>query len=580
MIHYFYKGLTEANRSLVDAASGGNSQQVKAYGICTSLGHPTDACHILHEESTKHVDAIGDFSVQQHKRYDPFSNTYNPRWRDHPNLRYGNRHHNFKKPPYQQPPLPPQTNPNPSIPLEDIVKTLALSTQQFQQDTHKFQQEIRSSIQNLESQISQRASSISCLESQGKLPPQTIISPKQNASAIVLRSGKELKSEVSTKRGHTQSRIENLVGMGTYSRAKQSIKRAMYDLGASINVMPLTIFKSLNVGSLKDTGIVIKLAHRSIVYLEGVLEDVLAQVNKLVFAAPFFVIDMRQDNSPNSTSILLGRPFLKIARTKFDVHTEFSTYDSQDNTNLVLEKSLTPTQMKLLEEFIVLDPSIEESILKLEALPPLHFNLAFIELPRSHTKLLPSILQAPTLELRELPKHLKYAFLGDNDTLPVIISSKLSALVEEKLIRVLQEFHIAIGWTIADNKGLSPSTSLKHLMPKKDTKPMFIRWIFLLQEFDLTIKDKKGAENLVVGHLNQLITKGDTPPVKDELSDERLLAVQGMTPWYADLPNLFKDSYLFCKVYENCQKTENLGSRDQMPLTPIKESSPMHLEIV
>ncbi|KAL0287986.1 UNVERIFIED_CONTAM: hypothetical protein Scaly_2748400 [Sesamum calycinum] len=268
--------------------------------------------------------------------------------------------------------------------------------------------------------------------------------------------------------------------------------------------------------------------------------------------------------------------------------------------------------MKLLEDFIVLDPNIEESILKLEALPPLHFNLAFIELPRSHTKLLPSILQAPTLELRELPKHLKFAFLGDNDTLPVIISSKLSALEEEKLIRVLQEFHTAIGWTIADNKGLSPSTcmhrilleegvepsreaqrrlnppmmeavkkeifklldagmifpisdsewvsptqvvpketcitvienfvgnlaptrvqnALKHLMPKKDTKPRFIRWIFLLQEFDLTIKDKKGAENLVVGHLNQLITKGDSPPVKDELSDERRLAVQGMTPWY------------------------------------------------
>ncbi|KAL0390961.1 UNVERIFIED_CONTAM: hypothetical protein Scaly_0453200 [Sesamum calycinum] len=94
----------------------------------------------------------------------------------------------------------------------------------------------------------------------------------------------------------------------------------MRDLGASINVMPLTIFESLHVGPLKETGVVIQLADRSVVYPEGVLEDVLVQVNELVFPADFYVLDMREDNSPNSTSILLGRPFLKTARTKIDVH--------------------------------------------------------------------------------------------------------------------------------------------------------------------------------------------------------------------------------------------------------------------
>ncbi|KAL0297785.1 UNVERIFIED_CONTAM: hypothetical protein Sradi_6830600, partial [Sesamum radiatum] len=205
------------------------------------------------------------------------------------------------------------------------------------------------------------------------------------------------------------------------------------------------------------------------------------------------------------------RPFLKIARTKLDVHNdtltiefdgevirfnvyesmryssdvptalfldtigplvqEFSTYDSEDHTKLVIEKSLTPTQMKLLEEFMVLDPNIKESILELETLPPLHFNLAFIELPRSHTKLLPSILQAPTLELKELPNYLKYAFLGENDTLPVIISSKLFSLEEEKFIRVLQEFHETIGWTMADIKGLSPSTCMHRILLEEGGKP-------------------------------------------------------------------------------------------------------------
>ncbi|KAL0355785.1 UNVERIFIED_CONTAM: hypothetical protein Sradi_4025400 [Sesamum radiatum] len=75
---------------------------------------------------------------------------------------------------------------------------------------------------------------------------------------------------------------------------------------------------------------------------------------------------------------------------------------------------------------------------------------------------------APTLELKELPKHLKYSFFGENDTLPVIISSKLSTLEEEKLIHVLQEFREAIGWTIANIKGLSPSTCMHRILLEKE----------------------------------------------------------------------------------------------------------------
>ncbi|KAL0415444.1 UNVERIFIED_CONTAM: hypothetical protein Slati_3376300 [Sesamum latifolium] len=76
---------------------------------------------------------------------------------------------NFQKGPYQPPPPPPQSNSNSGMPLEDIVKTLALSIQQFQQET-------RSSIQNLESQVSQLASSVSRLESQvGKEHPNVFV---------------------------------------------------------------------------------------------------------------------------------------------------------------------------------------------------------------------------------------------------------------------------------------------------------------------------------------------------------------------------------------------------------------------
>ena len=94
----------------------------------------------------------------------------------------------------------------------------------------------------------------------------------------------------------------------------------MLDLGASINVMPYSIYASLNLGPLKETGVVIQLADRSNVYPEGVVEDVLVQVNDFVFPADFYILHMEDHNSSNSAPILLGRPFLKTAQTKIDVH--------------------------------------------------------------------------------------------------------------------------------------------------------------------------------------------------------------------------------------------------------------------
>ncbi|XP_027082446.1 uncharacterized protein [Coffea arabica] len=98
------------------------------------------------------------------------------------------------------------------------------------------------------------------------------------------------------------------------------IEKAMLDLGASINVMPCSIYNMLNLGPLKETGIIIQLIDRSNAYPDGVLEDILVQVDKLVFPADFYVLDMEEDNSANSPPILLGRPFLRTSRTKIDVY--------------------------------------------------------------------------------------------------------------------------------------------------------------------------------------------------------------------------------------------------------------------
>lgn len=95
-------------------------------------------------------------------------------------------------------------------------------------------------------------------------------------------------------------------------------ERCMVDLGASINVMPKSVYDTLNVGPLSKTNVVIQLADRSTAFPMGVLEDVLVQVNELVFPADFHVLDMgdRSDSVP----LLLDRPFLKTSKTKVDVH--------------------------------------------------------------------------------------------------------------------------------------------------------------------------------------------------------------------------------------------------------------------
>ncbi|XP_059658923.1 uncharacterized protein LOC132305272 [Cornus florida] len=77
----------------------------------------------------------------------------------------------------------------------------------------------------------------------------------------------------------------------------------------------------------------------------------------------------------------------------------------------------------------------------------------------------------PELELKQLPSHLKYAFLGPESTLPVIISAKLSDVQEEKLLEVLANHREAIGWSVADLKWIDPSVCMHRIFLEEDSKP-------------------------------------------------------------------------------------------------------------
>ncbi|XP_073121401.1 uncharacterized protein [Henckelia pumila] len=337
----------------------GNVQNMKVCGICTARGHATDMCPTLQEGSAEQVNAARGFPGSPQRKYDPYSNTYNPGWMDHPNLRYGNPqaiqappHNPAYRPPYPQQPQHPQV-PTPGEFLENIVKDLATNAAAFQRET-------RASIQQLNTQMGQLATAVNRLEAlnSNSLPSQTMVNPRENVSAITLRSGKELKESkveedatiqeaprgkfppfskykpvapfpLSLKESRKDDGIKGLYEVFRRCERKQKLKgcqkvelgeqvsaviqrkvptkckdpgifsilckigdvqldTAMLDLGASINVMPYSVYASLKLGPLTETGIVIQMANKSTIFPRGVLEDVLVQVDNLVFSADFY----------------------------------------------------------------------------------------------------------------------------------------------------------------------------------------------------------------------------------------------------------------------------------------------------
>jgi hypothetical protein len=91
----------------------------------------------------------------------------------------------------------------------------------------------------------------------------------------------------------------------------------------------------------------------------------------------------------------------------------------------------------------------------------------------------------------------------------------------------------------------SDHAALKCLLTKKDTKPRLIRWILLLEEFDIEIRDKKGVENSVADHLSRLqYRETHEIPINNYLRDDTLLAVTHSDPWYADIVNYMVAGYV------------------------------------
>ena len=105
------------------------------------------------------------------------------------------------------------------------------------------------------------------------------------------------------------------------------VTKALCDLGASINLMPLSMFRKLNGGEVQPTTISLLLADRSFVHPYGIVEDVLVKVDKFIFPKDFVILDMEEDAE---VPIILGRPFLATGRALIDVQDGKLTFRLND----------------------------------------------------------------------------------------------------------------------------------------------------------------------------------------------------------------------------------------------------------
>ncbi|KAM1226919.1 hypothetical protein ACFX2J_006199 [Malus domestica] len=237
-------------------------------------------------------------------------------------------------------------------------------------------------------------------------------------------------------------------------------------------------------GELKPTSVSLQLADRSVTYPLGILEDVIIKVDKFYLPADFIVLDMEEDKE---VPLILGRPFMATVRTLIDVeaaikhpleleecfrvdvldgivHANFASQSSNDELLTCLTNHDATLSME--ENMVDVIAALDNAPIHNPMWRHVYESLGVPKQPFLH-----SSEQAPKLELKLLPSHLKYAHLGVNETLPVIIAADLNDTEKDKLLRVLRKYQDALGWALADIKGISPALCMHRIFMEAGTKP-------------------------------------------------------------------------------------------------------------
>nr|GEV40109.1 reverse transcriptase domain-containing protein [Tanacetum cinerariifolium] len=412
---------------------------------------------------------------------------------------------------------------------------------------------------------------------------------------------------------------------------------ALADLGASINIIPLSVWNKLSLPELFPTCMTLKLADRSISRPVGIAEDVFVKVGTFHFPVDFVVIDF--DFDPR-VSLIPRRSFLKTGHALIDVYegeltlrvgkeaVTFSldqtsrysaNYDVMSVNRIdLIDVACEEYSQEVLGFFMSGNPTPSTEPIVSNSSPTLtpfgdsdflfeetDAFLAIDDVPispktdeayydsKGDILLLEEFLNDDPSSPPLFPQELK----GD-DKLPVIIANDLKDEEKTALIKVLKSHKQALAWKLFDIKGIDPKfythkiimeddfkpavqhqrrekshfmvkegivlghnisknvikvdkakvdviAKLPHPTTVKDAKPRLLRWVLLLEEFDIIIRDKKGAENLAADHLSRLENPHQSVLDKKEINETFPLETLNMvsfcgdssTSWFADFAN-------------------------------------------
>ncbi|XP_076890925.1 uncharacterized protein LOC143542148 [Bidens hawaiensis] len=215
------------------------------------------------------------------------------------------------------------------------------------------------------------------------------------------------------------------------------MSRALLDLGAGVSILSGGLYDQYDFGPLKRVETTVVLADLSHKLPRGIVWDVIVKVEESYYPVDFWfwiTLDMAFGNRKMHLNV-----FTNVAN---------SLASEECFVADIIDGCVPHEYEEGMLDVCVCDDSEQVHICALE-----------LEERKQE------------VELKELPSHLKYAFLGEGETLPVIIASNLNEVQEEGFLEVLKAHKAAIGWTIADLKGISPSIVMHKIITTDDAKP-------------------------------------------------------------------------------------------------------------
>ncbi|GKD30700.1 reverse transcriptase domain-containing protein, partial [Tanacetum coccineum] len=258
------------------------------------------------------------------------------------------------------------------------------------------------------------------------------------------------------------------------------------DLGISINLMPFSVWKKLNLPNLSPTCMTLELADRSISRPIGIAKDVNVKVGVFQFPTDFVVVDFEPDPR---VPLILRRCFLKTNRALIDVYegeltlrvdNEAITYNlDQTSRYSVNYNDMTANRIDVVE--LACEEYSQEVLGFLDVIAsgnptpgydPIVSNSSPTLTPFGDTKTAKSLIdEPPEVEHKDLPPHLEYAFLEDNNKFPVIIAKDLSVDEKTPLIKVPKSRKRAIAWKLSNIKGINPEFCSHKILMEEDYEP-------------------------------------------------------------------------------------------------------------